>query len=92
MSQEAAETIALNALAWLAGHDDLLPVFLGATGSDMADLRRSAGDPVFLAAVLDFVLMDDAWVLEFTRQAGIPPDTVSQARAGLPGGAQVNWT
>ena len=33
LSPEAAETLALQALAWLVSNDELLPVFLGATGA-----------------------------------------------------------
>ena len=67
MTPSAAETIALAALGWLAAQDDLWPVFLGATGADAAAVRLSvragAADAEFLAAVLDFILMDDAWVM-----------------------------
>lgn len=92
MQRETAETLALRALGWLAGNEDLLPVFLGATGADMADIRAGAADPAFLGAVLDFVLMDDAWVLGFAEAAAVPPQSVQQARAALPGGDEVNWT
>jgi hypothetical protein len=92
LSQESAETVALNALAWLVGNEDLLPVFLGASGADGDDLRMRAGDPDFLASVLDFVMMDDAWVVAFCDSAGLPYDRPMMARAALPGGAQVNWT
>lgn len=91
-SQETAETLALQALSWLAGNEDLLPVFLGSTGASEADLRTQAGDPVFLGAVLDFVMMDDAWVVAFCDTHALPYDRIMQARAALPGGEQVNWT
>lgn len=42
-SADAAETLGLKALAWLAGNDELLPVFLGATGASEADLRLIQG-------------------------------------------------
>ena len=38
-SADAAETFALTALGWLVAQPDLLPVFLGATGAEEADLR-----------------------------------------------------
>ena len=44
LSPEAAETLALQALAWLVSNDELLPVFLGATGASEADLRARAGE------------------------------------------------
>jgi hypothetical protein len=91
-AQEAAETLALQALAWLAAHDDLLPVFLGSTGAGEDDLRSRAGDPHFLAAVLDFLMMDDAWVTGFCDAQALPYERIMLARAALPGGEQVNWT
>lgn len=92
ISPQAAETLALQALTWLAGQDDLLPVFMGSTGAGADDLRQRAGEPEFLAAVLDFLMMDDAWVVAFCDAGGIAYDRPMQARAMLPGGAQVHWT
>jgi hypothetical protein len=92
LSQDAAEAIALQCLAWLAGNEELLPVFLGATGAGVEDLRERAQDPDFLGSVLDFVLMDDAWVTAFCDHAGLAATTPGAARAALPGGAQVHWT
>ncbi|HDR28914.1 DUF3572 domain-containing protein [Rhodovulum sp.] len=90
--RKSAETLALNALAWLAGQDSLLAVFLGATGATENDLRNRADDPEFLASVLDFLLMDDAWVLAFCQAHDLPGAALMQARAALPGGADPHWT
>jgi hypothetical protein len=90
--QDSAETVALRALAWLSEKDDLLQVFMGATGLGIADLRSRAGDPELQAAVLDFLLMDDAWVVSFCESCGLPPQAPAAARAALPGGAQMHWT
>ena len=92
MQQEAAEMIAVRALAWLAGNDDLMPVFLGTTGSTADDIRAQASDPAFLMSVLDFLAMDDAWIMGFCDDAGLPYETPMQARQALPGGAQMHWT
>ncbi len=92
LSPDAAETLALKALAWLVGNEDLLPVFLGTTGAGENDLREQAGDPAFLGSVLDFLMMDDAWVIAFSDANATPYDHVMLARAALPGGAQVHWT
>lgn len=92
MSRDDAETIALKALAWLVGNDALLPVFLGATGAAADDLRARASDPDFLISVLDFLAMDDAWLMEFCGASGLPFDAPMQARQMLPGGAQMHWT
>ena len=92
LSQEAAETIGLKCLAWLIAEEDLLPVFMGASGVSSDDLREGAGNPEFIGAVLDFVLMDDAWVESFCTANGLANDIPMRARAVLPGGAQMNWT
>jgi hypothetical protein len=90
--RDNAETVALQALAWLAGQEELLGAFLGATGASLADLAAGARDPAFLGGVLDFLLQDDARILAFCDAAGLPPTAPLAARAGLPGGAQMHWT
>jgi hypothetical protein len=92
LSQEAAETVAVQALAWLAGNDELLPVFLGATGASEVDLRARVAEPEFLLSVLEFLMMDDAWVIEFCDEQLISYDRPMQARHALPGGAPTHWT
>jgi hypothetical protein len=92
LRQETAESVALQALAWLATNDELLPLFLASSGAGLEDLRAGASDPAFLASVLDFLLMDDAWVLAFCREAGLEPMLPMQARQALPGGGLVHWT
>jgi len=92
MQREIAETVALQALGWLAGNEELLPVFLGTTGAGEDDLRERAGDPEFLGSLLDFLMMNDAWVVEFCDAHALGYDQPMQARAALPGGEQVNWT
>jgi len=92
MSPELAETIALQALAWLVGNDDLCPTFLGATGSSVDDLRARATDTAFQASVLEFVTMDDAWVMAFCDTVNIAYDQPLMARYALPGAEAVHWT
>lgn len=90
--RESAETTALQALGWLAGEDELLPIFLGSSGASLADLAKGARDPAFLAAVLDFILMDDAWVVSCCEAIEAPNDALLRARMTLPGGAETHWT
>ncbi|SIN99179.1 DUF3572 domain-containing protein [Vannielia litorea] len=92
MNRETAETVALRALGWLAGNDELLPVFLGSTGVSEAEVRARAADPEFLASVLDFLTMDDAWVTGFCDAAGLDYTQPMRARMALPGGDLPNWT
>ncbi len=92
ITREGAETLGLRALAWLAVQDDLLQTFLGATGADVTEIREAAGDPSFLGAVLDFLLMDDAWIVAFCDAEGLAYEAPLAARQALPGGAQTHWT
>jgi len=90
--RSAAETVALQTLAWLAETDDMLAVFLRSSGLDAADLGGLLNDPEFLAAVLDFVLMDEKWVLAASAAAGLAPLALLEARRDLPGGELPEWT
>lgn len=91
-STEAAETLALQALAWLVGNEELLPVFLGSTGVGEDELRDRAGESDFLASVLDFLMMDDAWVVGFCDATNTPYEDPMKAQAVLSGKAQMHWT
>ncbi len=92
MDLENASAVALGALSWLGSADDMLPVFLNASGLSADGLRAGLGDLEILAAVLDFVLMDDSWVLSAAEHAGRDPLDFGRARQCLPGGMVPNWT
>ena len=92
MTPEFAETLALKALAWLMGNDELLPVFMGSTGAQAEGLAEAASDPAFLASVLTFLTMDDAWVMEFCDAAGVAYDQPLMALHALPGNQMPHWT
>ena len=92
MSTDRAEAIAVDALGWMAMRDDLLESFLAATGASPDELRGLANDPGFLGFVLDHVLSQDAFVLDFAQAAKIDAADVAVARTLLPGGDVPNWT
>lgn len=92
MKREQSESIATQALIWLANDDELMGAFLGATGASPSDVRAQAQDPEFLGFVLDFLLGADEHVLAFAAAHDLPPETVVAARAALPGGQLPNWT
>ena len=92
MQRDSAETTALLALGWLSGNDELLPVFLGATGATLEDLKNGAQDADFLASVLDFIMMDDGWVMAFCSSSDLEFEAPMAARRALPGGDMPSWT
>lgn len=90
--QEFAETLALRALCWIVGSPEMLPVFLGATGLSATDLGARTAEPELLVSVLDFLLLDDAWVIAFCDAARYDYGDPLAARQALPGGAEPHWT
>ncbi|MCV2868790.1 DUF3572 domain-containing protein [Defluviimonas sp. WL0002] len=82
-----AETVALQALGWIAANDELLPVFLGSSGLRPGDMRTRAAEPEVLASVMDFLLLDDAWVIAFCDSVGLGYESLRRARMALPGAA-----
>jgi hypothetical protein len=82
-----AETIALQALAWIATDPDRLGRLLAETGLGPDEIRAQAADPAFLGGVLDFLLGDEAALVAFCGDAEIEPTWPARARVALPGGA-----
>lgn len=92
MTPDAAETVALRALGWIAARDELSGALLGASGLSAEELRGRATDPEFLGFVLDFLLADEAALVDFAEDANLAPDAPMRARAALPGGDVPHWT
>ena len=92
MNKDAAENLAIQALGWIAASDDLMGTFMGASGASIDDVRAQAADPAFLGSVLDFLLMDDAWVTGFCDDNSMDYKRPMAARQMLPGGEIPNWT
>ena len=94
MTPEAAETLALEAISFIANDEDLVAGLYDQTGMGGDELRDalSNADSVgqTLAGVLDYLLMNDEWVLNFAEQVNIAPEKVLSARAALPGGQHMS--
>ncbi|MGD0144519.1 MAG: DUF3572 domain-containing protein [Rhizomicrobium sp.] len=82
---EAAETIALKGLAYLAALPEDIARFLNISGIEAGELRARAGEPEFLAAVMDFLLADDTLLTGFCETEGLDPSDIHRARRALPG-------
>ena len=63
MTPQEAEIYALKVTNWLISNQDLLDVFMRSTGVSEATIKSDFHDGVFLAAILDFLLLDDNWVI-----------------------------
>src|SRR5436305_13872180 len=83
--REAAETLAIEALGFIAGQPEALGRFLAVSGIGPATLRRAAADPAFLAGVLVFLLGAEPLLTAFAGHAGIQPDRIGKARRAFVG-------
>ena len=92
MTSREAEIYALKVTNWLISNKDLLDVFMSSTGVSEATIKSDYHDSVFLAAILDFLLLDDNWVIAACDAMQLEPEAMQTARLLLPGGERVNWT
>lgn len=83
--REAAETLALEVLAHVAGSPADLAQFVETSGIDPQSLRERAGEAGVLKAVIDFLLADDKRLLDFCGEKGIEPKQLHMARHVLDG-------
>lgn len=81
-----AEALAIQALAFIAADQTLLPRFLALTGIEAKDVRAAAQEPGFLAGVLQFVLAHEPTLMQFATESGIDPAAVGRACRALPFG------
>jgi hypothetical protein len=82
-SQESAEMLAVQALAFIAQEEDRLGGFIASTGIAVPSLRDAAREPDFLAGVLEHMLADENLLIAFADSAGIDPAAVARARRTL---------
>ncbi|MEM9716602.1 MAG: DUF3572 domain-containing protein [Pseudomonadota bacterium] len=91
VKQEMAETYALKALAWMAEDSEIMGQFLGWSGADAADLAQIGSAPEMMLSVIDFILMQDEWVIDASAAIGLPPEKFAGLRGAFPGGAETHW-
>ena len=78
-SPATAETLAIQALAFIAEDDSRLGSFVAATGIAPQSMREAAREPNFLAGVLEHILAEENLLLAFADSAGIDPAEVARA-------------
>lgn len=77
--------MAIRAVGYLAGQEDLLLRFAALTGMTIDDVRARVAEPEVLGGVIDFILGDERLLLAFAETIDVPPETVYIARRKLPG-------
>src|SRR5262249_11184749 len=85
VEREAAESLAIQVLTYLAAEPERLGRFLSLSGVGPPPICAAATEPGFLAGVLDYVSADESLLLEFADHAGVDPEDVVRAQAALSG-------
>jgi hypothetical protein len=85
MTRELAESVAIQALSFLAQEPERLDRFLALSGLNPESLRAAAQEPNFLLGVLDHLASDETLLMEFAGHLDLAPDDVSAARDLLAG-------
>jgi Protein of unknown function (DUF3572) len=83
VDQSAAETIALQGLAFLAEDQARIGRFLAATGFEAGELRARAGTLELNLAVLEHLAGDESLLLVFAASCGVAPESIAPAIARL---------
>jgi hypothetical protein len=84
-TREAAEMLAIQALAFIAEEPERMAGFLSVTGIAPDAIRAAAGEPDFLAGVLEHMLGDENLLLAFADSAGIDPAGIALAHRAFGG-------
>lgn len=85
LDRDAAEIIAIAALAFLAREPENLGRFLASTGIGPGALKETARDAETLGAVLEFLMQDEELLLRFTSEVHMAPEAIAPAQAMLIG-------
>jgi hypothetical protein len=85
VTRELAESVAIQALTFIAEEPERLERFLALTGIEGQSLRDAAREPNFLLGVLDHLAGDERLLGEFATRCELDPESVIRARDLLAG-------
>ncbi|MET0429134.1 MAG: DUF3572 domain-containing protein [Microvirga sp.] len=80
---DEAQTIALAAFTALSSHGGRFARFMNISGLTPETIRNAAGEPNFLAGVLDYVASDESLLLDLAREMDMKPERIMEARSAL---------
>ena len=83
--QEAATSLAIAALTFLAAEQERFSRFLALTGIGPGEIRAAAHEPSVLLGVLDHLAGDETLLIAFANENDIDPAEVMRARNVLAG-------
>ena len=83
ITRDLAESLAIQALTFLAEEPDRLQRFLAIIGVGPEQIRAAAREPEFLAGVLNHLATDEPLLVTFAERAEIDPFDVGRASNAL---------
>ncbi|NIZ00370.1 DUF3572 domain-containing protein [Thalassospira lucentensis] len=86
MNKEAAETLAIRAVAHIAGDDELLQGLVAQTGMGLDDLRAGIASSEVQVGVLEFLLSHEPFLMRFVEDCDCAPEDPARAHIVLSGG------
>jgi hypothetical protein len=79
LTRESAETVAFEALAFIAGDDERLGRFVMETGIAPDRLAAQTRDPAFPTAIMAWLMGDEPMLLAFAAERSMSPEAVVAA-------------
>ncbi len=80
--------MAMNCMVFLAIDGERLQRFCSLSGMLENDIKSNLGLPSFQGFVLDYILQDEALLLEFAAAEQLKPEKIVALRRKLPGFAE----
>ncbi len=85
LTEDLAESLALQVLAFLLADPKQISRFLALTGTTPEDLRNVASSRELQTAPLEYILSDEGLLLTFCQEAGVDPAMIAPAYRLLAG-------
>jgi hypothetical protein len=79
ISHQDAEEIAIRILSFLAGEADRISRFMALSGMEPGEIAENAASSSFQAALLDYLMNDEALLLTFCSNENIAPELIAPA-------------
>ncbi|MFT3730225.1 MAG: DUF3572 domain-containing protein [Hyphomicrobium sp.] len=85
LTEERAEALALQVLAFLVADPKQISRFLSLTGTTPDELRNTGSSRELQIATLEYLLSDEGLLLTFCQDAGLDPASIAPAHQLLSG-------
>lgn len=89
MDYDRAEIIAINGLSFIANDEKYLGGYLNLSGTNIEQLKENTTNPStmpqILASILDYLLQNEKYLVEFSQAYQVDPTDIAKARQLFPG-------